>query len=324
MPTQYRYLFGPVPSRRLGRSLGVDLTPPKTCSYDCIFCQLGRTTHKTTERREYVPTQAVLSEIEQWFTDPVPVDVITLAGSGEPTLHTGFGEVLHALKEHGAPRTVLLSNGSLFWQPDVRKAAAKADVVKLSLSVWDDASLGWVNRPDPALSFARILAGMQQFRLEYEGQIWFEIFLIAGINAFPAEVAKIAAFAKSVRPDRIQLNTAVRPPAEDIVSPVSEEKMQELATLFEPHAELIGTFRPDASNRFRLNAGAISGLLRRRPCSLEGISGALGLHPNEITKYLGKFLRTGMIRSVHQGGDLLYVWNDPGETTERDTNNADV
>jgi len=324
MPIQYQYLFGPVPSRRLGRSLGVDLTPPKTCSYDCIFCQLGRTTHKTVERREYVPTQAVLDEIDHWFTDPAPVDVTTLAGSGEPTLHVGFGEVLRALKKRGSPRTVLLSNGSLFWQPEVREAAAEADVVKLSLGVWDDASLGRVNRPDPSLLFARILEGMQRFRLEFKGKIWFEIFLIAGINTSPVEVRKIAEFAKSVDPDRIQLNTAVRPPAEDIVSPVPEETMQQLARLFEPRAEVIGTFRADASNRFRLNAGEISGLLRRRPCSLQGLSGALGLHPNEITKYLGKLLRNGMIRSVRQGKELLYVWNDSADPPEENPDNANV
>ncbi len=325
MATGYQYLFGPVPSRRLGRSLGVDLTPHKTCSYDCIFCQLGRTTNKTVERREYVPTGAVLAEIERWFVDPPPVDVVTLAGSGEPTLHTGFGEVLRALKKHGVPRTVLLSNGSLFWQAEVRRAAAEADVVKLSLSAWDDASLGWVNRPEASLHFARVIEGMQKFRSEYRGQIWLEVFLIDGINAFPAEVKRIAEFAKTVRPDRTQLNTAVRPPAEDIVSPVAEERMRELAALFEPAAEPIGTFRADTSNRFRLNAGAISGLLRRRPCTLQGLSDALELHPNEITKYLGKLLLSGLIRPVRRGGEMVYVWNNnPPGNAESEAENAHV
>jgi len=313
----FHYLFGPVPSRRFGRSLGVDLTPPKTCSYDCIFCQLGRTTHLTTERREYVPTEKVLEEIREWFRDPAPVDVITLAGSGEPTLHIGFGEVLRELRKRGAPRTLLLSNGSLFSNPDVRRSAREADIVKLSLSAWDDASLARINRPTPGLRFSGILEGMRRFREEYDGELRLEVFLIAGLNTLPEDVARIAEFARMIRPDRIQLNTAVRPPAEETVSPVSAEEMKTLANAFTPKAEIIGTFRADASNRFRLNAGAIAGLLRRRPCSLPDLSAALGLHPNEISKYLGKFLTGGMIRQVHRGDTVMYAWNetagDPGE-----------
>ncbi len=306
----FHYLFGPVPSRRFGRSLGVDLTPPKTCSFDCIFCQLGRTTQRTVVRREYVPTAAVIEEIRAWFRAPVPVDVMTLAGSGEPTLHTGFGEILRELRKMGAPKTLLLSNGSLFSDPEVRRAACEADIVKLSLSAWDDASLARINRPAPGLSFAAMIEGMRRFRSEFAGELRLEVFLVAGLNTFPEDVARIAEFAGSIQPDRIQLNTAVRPPAEATVSPVTREEMEKIAAAFRPKAEIIGTFRAGAANRFRLHAGAIAGLLRRRPCSLPDLSAALGLHPNEISKYLGKFLEDGLVRPVRGRDGTVFVWNE--------------
>jgi len=127
---RYRHLFGPVPSRRLGRSLGVDLTPFKTCTLDCIFCQLGHTTNKTLDRKEYVPVVAVEAELETWIKEGGKADYITLSGSGEPTLHTRFGEVLQFVRDQTAIPTALLSNGTLFWLPEVREAARHADIVK--------------------------------------------------------------------------------------------------------------------------------------------------------------------------------------------------
>lgn len=137
---KYQYLFGPVPSRRLGRSLGVDLTPYKTCTLDCVFCQLGRTTKKTVTRQEYVPTDRVLAELEQWLKSDGKADYITLSGSGEPTLHSRFGEVLEFIRANSKIPAVLLSNGMMLYLPEVRAAAAYANVLKVSLSAWDQMS----------------------------------------------------------------------------------------------------------------------------------------------------------------------------------------
>jgi wyosine [tRNA(Phe)-imidazoG37] synthetase (radical SAM superfamily) len=154
---RYRYLFGPVPSRRLGRSLGVDLTPRKTCTFDCVFCQLGRTTHKTMTRKEYVPVHAVLAELGAWIKENGKADYVTLSGSGEPTLHSDFGEVLQFIRSRSSIPAVLLTNGTLLHLPEVQEAASYAHVVKVSLSAWDQASFGWVNRPHPELSFSRVI-----------------------------------------------------------------------------------------------------------------------------------------------------------------------
>jgi wyosine [tRNA(Phe)-imidazoG37] synthetase (radical SAM superfamily) len=304
---KYRYLFGPVPSRRLGRSLGVDLTPRKTCTFDCVFCQLGRTTHKTMTRKEYVPTEGVLAEFEAWSKGNGNADYITLSGSGEPTLHSGFGEVLRFIRSRSSIPSVLLTNGSLLHLPEVQEAASRAHIVKVSLSAWDQASFGWVNRPHPDLSFERIIEGQKAFRGRFKGQIWLEVFLVGGMNSLPSDVAKIAALAKEIRPDRIHLNTAIRPPSEDFAVPVSRERLESLTSLFYPEAEVIAEF--EAKQKVEVHAAQeeIHSMLQRRPCTAQEIAETFGMHPNEVSKYLGKLLRDKRIRAQVRNTLLYYV-----------------
>ena len=207
----YRYLFGPVPSRRLGRSLGVDLNPLKVCTENCIFCQIGRTTELTAARREWVPTADVLAEFDRWQAAGGTADFITLSGSGEPTMHTGFGEVLAHVRAARQFKTALLSNGSLLWLPEVRQAAVLADVVKVTLSAWDEESFARIHRPAAGLTLARLLAGARALRAEYGGQLWVEVMLLAHINDAPEQVRAIAELARALAPDAIHLNTVTRP-----------------------------------------------------------------------------------------------------------------
>jgi len=240
---RYRYLFGPVPSRRFGRSLGVDLLCERRCSFDCLFCEVGATDTLTCERREYVPTAAVIAELHEWLAEGGQADVITLAGAGEPTLHTGFGEIIDAV--HAACRipVALLTNSTLLGDPEVMAAAARADIVKVSLSAWDDASLAALNRPAAGVTFAGVLSGLQQFRAIYGGRLWLEVLLVRGINDKPEQVARIAAFAAGLTPEKVQLNTVVRPPAFEPVEAVDDETLRSLAALFTPPAEVIAPHR---------------------------------------------------------------------------------
>jgi wyosine [tRNA(Phe)-imidazoG37] synthetase (radical SAM superfamily) len=303
----YKYLFGPVPSRRFGRSLGVDLTPYKTCSLDCVFCQLGRTTEKTVTRQEYVPTDNVLAELAEWVETDGQADYITLSGSGEPTLHSGFGKVLEFIRSKTAIPAVLLTNGTMLQLPEVRKAAACANVVKVSLSAWNQASYGWVNRPHNQLQFDQLVQGQKDFRAQFKGQLWMEVFLIAGMNSLPADVGKIADRAKKIGPDRIQLNTAVRPPAEDFVTALSEERMQALPLLFNPPAEIIAEFRATHANHIQANQATIFSMLLRRPCTAEQIADIFGMHLNEVSKYLGILMRTNQIRAERKKNTVYYA-----------------
>jgi wyosine [tRNA(Phe)-imidazoG37] synthetase (radical SAM superfamily) len=315
---KYRYLFGPVPSRRLGRSLGVDLTPRKTCPLDCVFCQLGKTTHKTLTRKEYVPTEAVLSELDTWIKAKGNADYITLSGSGEPTLHSGFGEVLHFIRSRSSIPAVLLTNGTLLHLPEVQEAASYAHVVKVSLSAWDQASFGWVNRPHPELSFDRMIEGQKAFRTRFKGQMWLEVFLVAGMNSLPSDVAKIAGLVKEIRPERIHLNTAIRPPSEDFATPVPRERLESLSPLFYPKAEVIAEF--EAKQRVEMQAAQeeIYSMLQRRPCTAQEIAETFTMHPNEVSKYLGKLLKEKRIHARVLNTLLYYLANcDTTETRDR-------
>jgi wyosine [tRNA(Phe)-imidazoG37] synthetase (radical SAM superfamily) len=303
---EYKYIFGPVPSRRLGRSLGVDLTPYKTCSQDCVFCQLGRTPYKTIARQEYVPIGEVFDELREWLKREGKADHVTLSGSGEPTLHSRFGEVLGFVKKNSPIKVVLLTNGSLFHLPEVRREALQADIVKVSLSAWDQASYGWLNRPHTDLDFNRLIEGQKAFRNEFKGEIWLEVFLVWGMNSIPSNVAKIADLTNLLEPDRIHLNTAVRPPAEDFVAPLSRERLASLCHLFRPQAEVIAEYGDKGGIEILANEKSIMSLLKRRPCTAEDIAGAFGMHLNEVSKYLGNLLQQGRIRTEHANEAVYY------------------
>jgi wyosine [tRNA(Phe)-imidazoG37] synthetase (radical SAM superfamily) len=289
--------------------LGVDLTPYKTCCYDCVFCQLGPTTRKTVERREYVETTVVLAELAHWHRSGGQADVITLSGSGEPTLHSRFGEVLAFIREQIGIPAVLLTNGGLLFIPEVRDAAACADIVKVSLSAWHQPSFEWVNRPHDSLMFDQLVDGQKSFRSQFAGRLWMEVFLVKGMNSFPAVVKQIAAQAKEIAPDRIQLNTAVRPPSEDFVEPVSKEQMSALTHIFHPTAEIIAEFNLADSNheQIQVNEEKIFAMLQRRPCTAKQIADGYDMHLNEVLKYLAMLIRTGQIRTESANNTVYYV-----------------
>lgn len=303
----YKYLFGPVPSRRFGRSLGVDLNPYKTCSLDCVFCQLGRTTEKSVTRQEYVQIDVVLSELEEWLKRDGRADYITLSGSGEPTLHSRFGEVLEFIRSKGTIPAALLTNGTMLYLQEVRDAASLANVVKVSLSAWDQASYGWMNRPHPQLRFDQLIEGQKAFRAQFNGQFWMEVFLIGVMNSIPADVRKMAALAEEIGPDRIHLNTAVRPPAEDFATALSTERMEELIHLFNPTAEIIAEFREKRADHIQANQETIFSMLKRRPCTAEQIADIFGMHSNEVSKYLGNLIRAGQIRTERKDTTVYYA-----------------
>lgn len=302
---EYRHLFGPVPSRRFGRSLGIDLLRHKSCTLDCIFCQLGRTTRQTLIRDHFVPTADVIDEIGRWFDAGGHADYLTLSGSGEPTLHAGFGQVLASLRATSIP-SALLTNGTLFDLPEVREAAGLADVVKVSLSAWDQRSFARVNRPHPRLVLTEIIAGLRRFREQYPGRLWLEVFLLAGINDMPDDVAKIAHICRSLRPERIHLNTVVRPPAEAFAAPVPQTELQSLGKLFDPPAEIALAAAAPPSTAFTVNSATVLAMLKRRPCTTEQIQAAFGLHANEIVKLLGDLIRRDQIQADTKRGQTYY------------------
>jgi len=299
------YVFGPVPSRRLGRSLGVDLVPFKTCSYDCIYCQLGRTTCKTVERKEWVPLQEVVAQVrEKLSTAP---DYITLSGSGEPTLHSRLGDLIASLKSMTGIPIAVLTNGSLLWDRDVRDGLGAADLVIPSLDAGDAAMFHHVNRPHESLSFERMVEGLAEFRSGFGGACWLEVFLLGGMTAVPAEVDRIAGLIERIRPDRVQINTVTRPPAEDFALPVSRQDMDRFAARLGQGAEVIADFRGvHGEGEFTARREDVLNLLRRRPCTVDDIAAGLGMHVNEALKYVTELLERDTIVAEARDGRTYF------------------
>ncbi|MBN2018663.1 MAG: radical SAM protein [Sedimentisphaerales bacterium] len=299
------YIFGPVPSRRLGRSLGIDLVPFKTCTYDCIYCQLGRTTDKTTQRKEWVPTGDVINQLSgKLGSNP---DYITLSGSGEPTLFSHIEELISGIKSITDVPVAVLTNGSLLWMPQVRKALKTADLVVPSLDAGSDRIFQYVNRPHPDISFTKMLEGLIKFREEYDGQYWLEVFLLAGITTTEMEVSGLRAFINSIRPDKVQTNTVSRPPAESFAEPVPRKELETITRKLYDKADVIADYRGvHKAEYFSAKRDDILTLLKRRPCSVEDIAAGLGIHRNEVVKYVEELLTEGKIAAKPQGKHLYY------------------
>ena len=300
------HVFGPVPSRRLGRSLGVDVVPYKTCTYDCIYCQLGRTTTKTVTAAEWVPVDEILEEVEVHL--PSSPDFVTLGGSGEPTLYEGLGELIDGIKRLTTVPVAVLTNGSLLWRPDVRAGLLAADLVIPSLDVGDEALFRAVNRPHDELRFEDMVQGLVDLRRAYRGQMWLEVLLLAGYTGYEPEVRDIARYVKQIGPDRVHLNTVVRPPAESFAEAVPHDRLESFCELFEPHAEVIAASpgHDDAGSR-TADETELRELLRRRPCSIEDLARGLRLHRSQAIKLADRLTAAGRIRCVVTGGILYYT-----------------
>ena len=299
------HVFGPVPSRRLGRSLGVDLVPFKTCTYDCIYCQLGRTTCKTVERKEWCPLEEVLAQLREKL--PSKPDYVTLSGAGEPTLHSGVGELISAIKGMTDVPVAVLTNGSLLHRPDVSAELMNADLVIPSLDAGDEQAFREVNRPHPDLAFDEMLDGLVRFRQTYTGEYWLEVFLLGGVTAIDAQVERMARAVERIGPDRVQLNTVTRPPAEDTARPVPKEEMERFAGFFGDRAEVIADFQgAHQQTEFVARRGDVLDLLSRRPCTIKDLADGLGLHRNEVVKYVQELSDNGSIVAEGKEPNLYY------------------
>ncbi|MBN1974033.1 MAG: radical SAM protein [Sedimentisphaerales bacterium] len=310
-----KYLYGPVPSRRLGRSLGVDIVPVKVCTLDCIYCQIGRTTKKTIERAAYVPVEPIISEISDAISKNLEADYITLAGSGEPTLNSQLGIIIEKIKKITKIPVAIVTNGTLFYMPDVRAECAMADVVLPSLDAGDDETFQRINRPYPDINIEKLISGLCDFRKEYKGQIWLEVFLIESINSRPEQIAKINTAIKRIRPDKVQLNTAVRPTAEEYVRKLDAAKLNDIAAQIGTNCEVIADFsqRQTSENKYKQAlkqdkkiAETLFSMLKRRPCSLDDICSSMNLHGNEAIKYISSLIEQGRIQSENVDGTIYF------------------
>ncbi len=292
---RYKHLYGPVPSRRLGRSLGIDLVPFKVCSFDCVYCQLGRTTVHTARRDVYVPTGEILAELADKLSAKPLCDYITLAGSGEPTLHRDLGQIVSAVKELTDIPLALLTNGSLLSDPEVRSAIMRVDLVVPSLDAGDAETFAKINRPCPEITFQSVVEGLKAFRREYQGEIRLEVFLVAGINDSDSHVRKIKAIIDEIGFDHIEINTATRPPAEEYARAVDAERLHHLCKILGPNASVIAAHALPSERAGAVSRDDILAMLGRRPCTIDDVAEGLNCHRWEAAKLVGQLTEEGKI-----------------------------
>jgi len=307
MPGAYKYLYGPVPSRRLGLSLGVDIVPYKICTLDCVYCQLGRTTRLTTQRREYVAIEPIFAELRAKLSEPLRVDHITIGGSGEPTLNSRLGDLIDAIRTISGQPVAVLTNGTLLYRADVRRDCAKADVVLPSLNAGDAATFGRLNRPTSDISIEKHVSGLIAFRDEFPGQLWLEVFVVKGLNTDAEQIANLKEHIARIRPDKIHLNTAVRPPAEKDVERADVATLQAIATQLGPRCEIIADVGGrDAGAVTRIRPEDVLSVLKRRPCSVGDISMGLGVCSEDVAALLTEMEKQGLVRRQRSSGTDFY------------------
>ncbi len=306
----YKHLFGPVPSRRLGMSLGVDLVTHKICTLNCIYCECGKTTELTLQRREYVPHQDVIDELDHYFSNNPDPDYITFSGSGEPTLSIHIGAVIAHIKQKKPGISIaLLTNGTLLNDDCLRKELLPVDLILPSLDAAIPSSFQCINRPHPEINLDHYIEGIAAFKNEFKGKMALEILILPGINDSPEDVRAIREACRKIQPDSVQLNTLDRPGVEPGIKAATRSELEQIKnSLGEIPVEIIASApeRKTVKSYRKDMEAAIQETIFRRPCTPEDLAKILGTHINEINKYLAALEAEGKIGSVRQDRGIFY------------------
>ena len=313
----YKYLFGPVPSRRLGMSLGIDLVPKKVCTLDCVYCEVGATTRLTLERKEYILASKVKEELTAYFANNPDPDYITFSGSGEPTLNSKIGEILKFTKQLKPNIPVaILTNGTLLNDKQVREEIKIADVVLPSIDAATQNIFERINRPADGLYIEKYIQGLIDFRGEYSGKLWLEIFLLQNYNDSTIELEAIKQVILRIKPDSVQLNTLDRPGTISNLQKISHEKLDEIVNSWglknveiisaAPERKKIISYRNDIES-------TILETIIRRPCTTDDLIKILGIHINELNKYLSILEADDKIETKQLDRGFFYQQKDKME-----------
>ena len=306
MSISLKYVFGPVPSRRLGQSLGIDTIPLKTCNWNCVYCQLGRTVPLTNVRREYVPREDILIEVRQALAAHAPGEInwVTFVGSGEPTLHSGIGWLIRQVKALTDLPVAIITNGSLLYLPEVREELSAADAVLPTLDAGTPELYRRINRPHPDITFERLVEGLIAFRQQYTGKLWIEVMLVRGLNDTEPALRDIAAVLRQIGPDEVHINLPTRPPAETWVQPPDDEGLMRAVAILGDIAQIVHP----AKGSFDLSGyddvvDAIVGIITRHPMREEELRHALERwSPGQVEEALAELEASGRAQVVARYG----------------------
>jgi wyosine [tRNA(Phe)-imidazoG37] synthetase (radical SAM superfamily) len=312
---KYKHLFGPVHSRRLGFSLGVDLVPFKYCPLNCVYCEVQRTDHLTLRRREFFPPEEILSELDDFLATKPHLDYITFSGAGEPTLYSRIGEIISHIKgRYPQYKLALLTNGVLLGNATLRREIIPCDLILPSLDACSQSVYERINRPHGALRVENLVEGLVSLRHEYQGAIWLEVFIIAGINDGEDELECLSKAIERIKPDIVQLNSLDRPGAEAWVKPAGIRALQRVRSFMtarldmpveiiaKVHAEQVELPVPEEMEQ------AIASTLSRRPSTAEDLSEILGMHINEVSKILRQLHAEHKVSVRREEQGVFYSW----------------
>ena len=305
-----QYLFGPVPSRRLGMSLGVDLVPRKVCSLDCVYCEVGATTKCTLTRMPYVPFESLAAELNHFLAHNPDPDYITFSGSGEPTLNNRIGDVIQLIRSlRPAIPSAVLTNGTVLADETIRKALLPADVVLPSLDAATETVFQKINRPAKGLSIQAVIEGLVRFSREFVGFVWLEVFILPGYNDHEEELMAIREAIRRIDPIKVQLNTLDRPGVLPGLRGATREELDHIIELWDlPRVEIIAKVaeRKEIQSYRNDVETTILGTIARRPCTVEDLAKILGKHPAEVNKYLDVLEADGKVKAEREERGIFY------------------
>jgi len=302
-----KYIFGPVPSRRLGISLGVDIIPAKTCSLNCVYCECGLTTNLSLERKSFFPYKEIINELETFLNNNPRPDYITFSGSGEPTLNSDIGEIALYIKGKGIP-SVLLTNGTLLYRDDVFEDIKSIDLIIPSLDAGDEETFKKINHPHKALKFNKYIEGLKRLN-SLKKRVWLEIFIVKGINDSKTLLSRIKNITSTLNVEKIQLNTVDRPPALKGCTGVSIKVLEDIKHWWDDkRVEVIYPYkkRKDYKAFKEHIADFILETLKRRPMTVNDISNITGLHTEELFKYIEILKAEGTITPYIKDRGIFY------------------
>lgn len=310
---QTDFTYGPVPSRRLGLSLGINIIPRKTCTLDCCYCQLGRTKVKTLKRQSFFPVKEIIAQVRlavrqaRSSSRKSPISFLTFSGEGEPTLNSDIGRLIRRLKGEFRIPVAVITNSTLFTDPQVRRDLYAADLVVPSLDAADQRTFARIDRGHRNLQIADIITGLKLFRRYYRGQLWLEIMLVRGINDSPEQLMKLRRAAWEIRPDRVHLNTVVRPPAEKWARPLPPDDLEQVKMLFGPGTEIAESALPPRRSRLKGEPEpAIISTVRSRPVTVDDLVRTTGLPAARLRPLLARLVKARRIRRTVFWGKLFY------------------
>jgi wyosine [tRNA(Phe)-imidazoG37] synthetase (radical SAM superfamily) len=307
MAAAMQYVFGPVHSRRLGLSLGIDPVHSKTCTLDCVYCQLGATAAQTLERRAYVPADAVVDEVRQVIDTGHPFDYSTFSGTGEPTLNSELGRMISGIKAITDTPVAVITNSSLLHLPEVRADLMQADLVIPSVNAVSADVFARLSRPLPGFELAVMLQGLERFSRAYPGRLWIEVMLVRGVNDGSDELHKLARFVDRLACEKIQINTVTRPPAQPGCAAVSDSVLERARHLLGPRAEIIGLCTQHAAAAPASDAVVrILALVRSHPCTLAQLCATLGFGRAQAEAALQELLGSRTIEAARHGAEIFY------------------